>query len=114
MLLPAMDMLELERYTTPSNKIRIVTITDNQTLTTVAYEGIYDSVYGRRLAVVGVQWSITFIQDLFINSTKTTDWAFCYQVRTSTVKKKSRTFFFQQSLRRITFISLIISDRQNN
>lgn len=77
-----MDVLEQDRYSAPTNKLQILTAVDNQTFTIVSYKGIFDSQYGIRLAVVGAQWSLSFLEELFANFTRNaSSWAVCQQVR---------------------------------
>ncbi|VDK18026.1 unnamed protein product [Anisakis simplex] len=83
-LLPIADVLELERYPKPSSKLKLFAFNDNNKITVTAYKQIFDSVYSRRLAVGGVQWTTEFIDRFFYNITAhRPEWAVCYQLKKS-------------------------------
>uniref|UniRef100_A0A0M3K610 VWFA domain-containing protein n=1 Tax=Anisakis simplex TaxID=6269 RepID=A0A0M3K610_ANISI len=83
-LLPIADVLELERYPKPSSKLKLFAFNDNNKITITAYKQIFDSVYSRRLAVGGVQWTTEFIDRFFYNITAhRPEWAVCYQLKKS-------------------------------
>lgn len=103
-LRPIVDVLELERYPPPTKKLRLFAFNDNDKITITAYGEIFDSMYGRRLAVGGVQWTPQFIDAFFQNATADVpQWAVCYQVFYLSLyeqKKFSRSFcriFYQTS-----------------
>uniref|UniRef100_F1KV83 Voltage-dependent calcium channel subunit alpha-2/delta-2 n=1 Tax=Ascaris suum TaxID=6253 RepID=F1KV83_ASCSU len=83
-LRPIVDVLELERYPPPTKKLRLFAFNDNDKITITAYGEIFDSMYGRRLAVGGVQWTPQFIDAFFQNATADVpQWAVCYQRKRS-------------------------------
>ncbi|KHN79498.1 Voltage-dependent calcium channel subunit alpha-2/delta-2 [Toxocara canis] len=83
-LRPIVDVLELDRYPIPTKKLRLFSFNDNDKITITAYGEIFDSMYARRLAVGGVQWSPQFIDHFFHNATADMpQWAVCYQLKRS-------------------------------